>query len=244
MNVATLLNNGYKISHVAGLTTDELNKLVDELHVHETEATVYAAYVHDLMEAMVTFDEQKVDVVINRTKEQFGFEKAVINIFYPFLQRTGILWRTNQAMPVEEHFASNIIRRKIIAAIDSLPAPTKNNNFLLFLPPAEWHELGLLFANYLIKAAGIRTVYLGQNVPIDEVNLVAARAGCDHLLLFYITPRTREQIREELHTLAKDGRWTVLFTGSGEVLSDLGSLPANCTYLPNADALLNKIKVL
>ncbi|NDC42760.1 MAG: MerR family transcriptional regulator, partial [Chitinophagia bacterium] len=41
MNVATLLNNGYKISHVAGLTTDELNKLVDELHVHETEATVY-----------------------------------------------------------------------------------------------------------------------------------------------------------------------------------------------------------
>lgn len=44
---------------------------------------------------------------------------------------------------------------------------------LLFLPEAEYHELGLLFMFYLLKNRGINVIYLGCNVPLKDVGYVA-----------------------------------------------------------------------
>jgi hypothetical protein len=77
----------------------------------------------------------------------------VINIIYPFLTKVGTLWQTGEINPAQEHFISNLIRKKLYSAIDvehfKLSADAKT--FVLFLPEGELHEFGLLFYNYLLK---------------------------------------------------------------------------------------------
>ena len=92
-------------------------------------------------------------------------------MLYPFSRKIGILWQSGEVNPAQEHFVANLVRQKIISASDKLPNTfnPKAKKFLLLLPEGEWHELALLFAQYLIKEANNEVIYLGQSVPYSDV---------------------------------------------------------------------------
>ena len=96
----------------------------------------------------------------------------MIDLFFPFLKRVGVLWQTGQVNPAYEHFMSNLIRQKMIVAIDSLNVPPAKaaKKFVLFLPESETHELGLLFANYIVRSRGHQSLYLGQNLAYTDLD--------------------------------------------------------------------------
>jgi hypothetical protein len=75
-----------------------------------------------------------------------GFEKAFVHVLLPLMQRTGVLWVSGSVKPAQEHFISNLIRRKLCVAVDNIfhdkEKPSKK--FLLFLPEGETHELLLV----------------------------------------------------------------------------------------------------
>ena len=89
------------------------------------------------------------------------------------MEKIGILWLTNHINPAQEHLVSNIIRQKLIVGIEGISTSLKiNKTVLLFLPEGEYHELGMLFMYYLLKSRGIDTIYLGANVPLNDVEYV------------------------------------------------------------------------
>ena len=75
---------------------------------------------------------------------------SITGIIYPFPDRIGILWQTDNITPAQEHFISNIVRQKLIVANNAHP-PKTARIAVLFLPENELHEIGLLFSyNILI----------------------------------------------------------------------------------------------
>jgi MerR family transcriptional regulator, light-induced transcriptional regulator len=172
INVSLLNNHGVKISRIAGMSSDEINRNV--LDVTSSQASA-SAYIEQLVVAMVDLNEAQFDSIIAALVKQFGFERTVTEAIYPFLEKIGILWQTYNINPAQEHFISNLIRQKIIAAIDALPlANNSKKKILLFLPEREMHEMGLLFNYYLAKKAGFKAFYLGQNVPHGDLVSVVA----------------------------------------------------------------------
>ena len=100
------------------------------------------------------------------------------------LEKVGILWQSGDVYPAQEHFVSFLIRQKIIAATDHL-SNTYNpeaKKFLLFLPEGDWHEIALLFSQYLIREANHEVIYLGQSVPYSDVLALGAAKRFDYLL--------------------------------------------------------------
>merc|ERR1712159_239380 len=102
---------------------------------------------------MVDLDEERFEKIISSNILKLGFEKTMLNIIYPFLSKIGILWQTGSINPGQEHFISNLIRQKLIVAIDGQYVSRGGGakKFLLYLPEGELHELSLLFSNYLIR---------------------------------------------------------------------------------------------
>jgi methanogenic corrinoid protein MtbC1 len=130
--------------------------------------------INELLQEMVDLEMEKFEQVIAGYIKTNGIERTVIQIFFPFLERIGILWQTGHINPAQEHLVTNIIRNKLISAIDSaVPKKRMNKSFLLFLPEGEHHELGLLFVYYLLKSRGANVVYLGANVPLKDAEYVA-----------------------------------------------------------------------
>jgi methanogenic corrinoid protein MtbC1 len=168
------------------LPDEEIHELILNLVLKPHAEDLYDVYINSLIGAMLSFDEPLFDKVFSNVFLRFGVYDTMLKIVYPFLRKTGVLWSTRNATPAQEHFASNILKRKLFAAIDGIPfSRNKSKKFLLFLPPGEWHEIGFLFSDFMIRSAGVETLYLGQNVPYSSLETTIELSKPDHLLTFF-----------------------------------------------------------
>jgi DNA-binding transcriptional MerR regulator len=211
INVSVLNNSGIKISRIADMTSDQINKKVLEISEIKNDPTLNT---DQLILAMVDMEEELFEKILNNYILRYGFEKTVIEIIYPFLQKIGILWQTKNITPAHEHFISNLIRQKIIVAIDGLPIPPKTaRKILLFLPEGEMHELGLLFYHYLMRKDGFRTYYLGQNLPHEDLVRIVSVHNPE-MLISSITSPTALSIESYFKKLREDfPNQTILVSG-------------------------------
>ncbi|MBC7571306.1 MAG: MerR family transcriptional regulator, partial [Spirosoma sp.] len=168
LNISLLKDHGYKISEISKLAVEDMFQEVIRISDRQLN---YPDQIHALTISMIDLDEERFEKIISTNILQFGFENTMIHIIYPFLSRLGTLWITGSVGPAQEHFISNLIRQKLIVAIDGQVNKQRPNGkkYMLFLPEGESHEIGLLFANYIIRARYNKVIYLGQNLPFNEL---------------------------------------------------------------------------
>lgn len=168
LRISQLYHNGIKISKIAQLPASSIRSMAMEQPIGKQNIDIY---IHRLIEASIDFDEDRFEDLFEQSMKQFGLETTIIDVMYAFLERVGLLWLTDHIIPAQEHFASNIIKRKIIAALDALktkPSPS-SGTYVLFTPEGEQHEIPLLLNHYLMKASGKKCVYMGVDVPFDDL---------------------------------------------------------------------------
>lgn len=168
INISILHRNGFKISKIAGLPDSEIEEKVSFI---SKDANQSDTQVESLIMSMIDHNEKSVNEVLIRSIMNRGTEDTFTEIVFPFLKRIGIMWQTGSADIGSEHFISGIFRQRIISSIDSLSPISKEGRkrVILFLPEKEFHELGLLFFNYIIRKSGHETLYLGQSTPLWSV---------------------------------------------------------------------------
>ncbi len=189
LNVAVLNRHGIKISSIAKLNDLELR---EEIIKVSTTSDSSDTLIDSMVLSMIDLDEYKLEAMIDKSINKIGFKSTVTDVLYPFLEKVGILWQSGDVYPVQEHFVSFLIRQKIIAATDRISNTFNPNGkkFLLLLPEGEWHEIALLFAQYLIKEANHEVIYLGQSVPYSDVLAIGASKKFDFILVSSSTSQT------------------------------------------------------
>lgn len=212
LNVAILNRYGYKISSIVSMSGEELNNRVVEVTVNETD---YSSLIESFLVAMVEYDEVRFEKALNNSIIKIGFESAITNVIYPFLSKVGVLWQTGSVIPGQEHFVTNLIRQKLILAIDSRHAVRKNHPrlFILFLPENEYHELGMLYAHYLLKKYGHNVIYLGANVPLFDVQQLASLKKPDFIVTSVTTSLATGETSEFLEQLTNIYEGKILISG-------------------------------
>lgn len=235
INVSLLNNRGVKISKIVTLSEQEINQQVFELSEEKTDVEVY---IDQLVLAMIDLEEEQFEKVLSRLTLKLGFENAILDVVYPFLEKIGILWLTENISPAQEHFITQLIRQKIIVAIDALPVPSKlNKRAILFLPENEQHEIGLLFYHYIVRQSGIRTYYLGQSVPYRDLKSICSVHKPDLILTSITSSPQPRQVQGYVDQLCGDFKTAKIFA-SGAALKNLSLLkPANLTVLEGAKGL-------
>lgn len=179
LNVALLNKYGFKISHIDKMADGEIREKI--LSLNQAEA-MQERIINDLIQCMVDIDTEKLEQILDKHIATKGIERTITQIIFPFLEKIGILWLTNHINPAQEHLVSNIIRQKLIVGIDGIATSLQvNKTVLLFLPEGEYHEMGLLFMNYLLKSRGVNTIYLGSSIPLKDVEYVVKFKKPDYL---------------------------------------------------------------
>ncbi len=180
LNISLLREYGYKISQISLMSEIEVKAEVVSL----TEKNIkFPDQIQTLTIAMIDLDEERFEKVIALNILQLGFEQTMVNIIYPFLHKIGVLWMTGSISPAQEHFISNLIRQKIIVAIDGQPNHwnNKTKKFMLFLPEGELHEISLLFANYMLRSRQQKVIYLGQSLPFADLESAFEKHRPDYI---------------------------------------------------------------
>jgi len=194
LNIATLQNKGgIKISKIAELTEAEVSEKILQLSGGELD---FPEHIQALTVAMMDLDEYRFQELSKIITDAYGFENYMLKVIYPFLTRLGTLWLSGSVGPAQEHFITHLIRQKIIAAIDSQMGKPQPNakKFLLYLPEGELHEIGLLFASYLIRARKHSAIYLGQSLPFDELCLAYEIHQPDYVFSVFTTEPAQDAL--------------------------------------------------
>ncbi len=201
LNVALLNRNGIKISRIAEFNEGEISDRISDLAKHHPETE---NQVDNLVMSMIELDEKRFGKVLSASTHQRGFEDTVLHLIYPFFEKIGLLWQTGVVNPAQEHFVSNLIRQKLIAAIDKLVENDRpdSHRFIMFLPEGELHEITLLFYYYLAKKRGLKVLYLGQSVPFKDLATVAQIKPCDYILTAFSSTFSGIDINEYLNQLS------------------------------------------
>lgn len=181
LNVSLLNTHGLKISKIAKLNEEEIRQ---EVLKHLEDSNSYEDQISQLTESMLNYNEAKFEKVVSSCILKYGFEDCMVNIIFPFLTKIGVLWQIGAISPAQEHFISNLIRQKIIVALDALMLEddAHQSKIILFLPEGELHEITLLFASYILKARGFKVIYLGQSLPINELKEVYEFSPAEYML--------------------------------------------------------------
>lgn len=191
LNIVSLSQSGLKISQVCALSELEMDSLLKlEMDKTLSKDVRFEYYVSQLLKYGLVYDELKFDQLISACILEYGMVTSYKQVIYPLLTRLGLMWRRDHICPAQEHFLSNIIRQKLFTAINSLPFNVESSSsWLLFLPEDEEHDIGLLFANYMLKAAGQKVIFLGGRVPLESLKDAVQHIEINNMLLFMVRAR-------------------------------------------------------
>lgn len=201
LNVALLNKYGFKISHIDRMNSTQIKEKILALNQAEAQKE---RIVNSLIEYMISLDMENFEELLDGFINTKGIEKTMSQVIFPFLEKIGILWLTNHINPAQEHLVSNIIRQKLIMGIQEARSPINiNKSVLLFLPEGEYHELGLLFMNYLLKAKGVSTFYLGCSIPISDIDFVVKLKNPDYIYTHLTTCGSKFNFEKFIATFSK-----------------------------------------
>lgn len=241
LNVVLLNNNNYKISKIAAMSDNEIILNSRELAL-KTDITDDA--INSLKIAMYNFDQNLFNQVYAKLLVQKSFPEIFKETFIPLLNFIGLLWQTKTLTPAHEHFISNLISQKIQINTERIPFKQNNDTrvYVLYLPENEIHELGLLYLNYELTLRGIKTIYLGQSVPIDNL-IDVQNVFNDICFISYFTVEPQESklvpYFKEINTIIKNTNNT--FWAVGHRTQNLGITYDNIKTFSSTVSLLESL---
>ncbi|WP_370100630.1 MerR family transcriptional regulator [Xanthomarina gelatinilytica] len=237
MNIGILTRNGYRISKIDKMSDEEIHKHIATTLIESSEEDDISALIISALEMdEVTFDSILKEQIVKR-----GLLQTTTQIIYPFLNQIGVLWGINKVMPAQEHFVSNLIKKKMFAAIDALPYPKEDAPvIMMFLTENEHHEIGLLLAYYMARDLGWKVYYLGQNVPTENIQQVIDIVKPNAMLSMFITP-TQESVKTKLDAILEQTNVPYWVSGNPAVIEDVME-DDRIGFISKPDELILKLK--
>lgn len=242
LNVTLLLDHGFKISQVCKFSEkefyDQLKEVISGDNTSKRQQQVSSA-VNELVLSMLELDERRFEKILSSALLQRTFEEVLKEVIYPFLKRIGVMWRTGEVSTAQEHFIYQLIRQKIIVAIDGLLLPQKDSEkYLLFLPKSEFHDLLILLFTYILKNRGKQCIYLGSDIPFKDLKQVTSITKPDTLFTFIKAPASKIDTQAYVYELSETfPQKNVLITGNAYFMHEL-DYPDNVLLIPDVEDLL------
>ncbi|MFN3841130.1 MAG: MerR family transcriptional regulator [Cyclobacteriaceae bacterium] len=241
INVALLNNHGIRISQIARMTHEQINRKITELTEQKSDNEIF---IDQLVVAMVDMDEEKFEEVIAQLTKRYGFERTITETVYPFLEKIGVLWQAGTVNPAQEHFISNLIRQRLIVAGASLPVPPKNaRKAILFLPEGEFHEFGLLFLNYITRSKGIYTYYLGQSVPFADVKAVYEIHKPQFIITAFVSTPAAAGVKDYVEKMANEFSDATIIASGNTLRNTAFIVPRNVKVIYKSTELAGALQL-
>ncbi|MFY9235865.1 MAG: MerR family transcriptional regulator [Flavobacteriaceae bacterium] len=246
LNIKLLYENGLKISKIAQLKNEEIplkvREIIDEKSIKNNMMNAFKL-------SMINFDQSLFYNTYNKLVVDLSFREIFKEYFIPLLQELGYLWQSNTISTTHEHFITNLVKQKVYTNTEKVHRSeyVNNKSFVLFLPENEIHELGILYLNYELNLRGYKSIFLGQSVPIENLEpLIASNEFVEFIAYVTVEP-SKEKIDKYLQKFKKkildkkDCRLSLL--GFQTQFVDLNTKPENVSVYRGFEDLIEALNL-
>lgn len=184
------IENGMSISQAVHLLRSLESQSADgragEPAAERLQPDAPASYqrLHDeIVAGAAEFDEAHIEYALAEAFSLFSVEEVCLHLIQPALVTLGEKWHVGEINVSVEHFATNIMRRKLLALMSASPPVSREERIVSGCAPGEYHELGILMISLFLRRRGYEVIYLGQNIAAARFQEMLMKTQPDLLLL-------------------------------------------------------------
>ncbi|MBX7120470.1 MAG: cobalamin-dependent protein [Gemmatimonadaceae bacterium] len=200
--------SGRQIGQVASLANAELQKVIE---ADERAAALNRApssdgpapeiFLSTALMAIEAFDAYTLEQTLRAAALRLPADDVLDQVFGPLLFTVGSLWHQGQLQPANEHLASTTIRR-VLTWMGEVASPGMGAPVVIVGTPAgHLHEIGAMLAATTASGSGWRVIYLGPNLPAEELARAAKQVKADVVALSIVYPTSDTTVVDELRRL-------------------------------------------
>ncbi|MFN0108238.1 MAG: MerR family transcriptional regulator [Blastocatellia bacterium] len=188
------VEKGHAISRLAPLTDEELQSLLaNPIALASAAAVIDASQTTELtpvprsvMAAIERMDYLAVERELSLLAAVLSPRDLVHRVALPLMREVGIAWHEGKMSIAQEHMTTSLLRN-LLGALIPLHQKSSTAGKLLFVTPSgEHHEFGILASAMLAVGGGLGVIYLGVNLPADEIVLAAQKTAPQAVVLGFI----------------------------------------------------------
>ena len=192
-----LVDSGFKISSLMKLSKEQIDSLINNTLNTNDQTNKNSLYVSQIIESSISYNQLLFHNTYEQCINDIGIIACYQHVLLEALNRIGILWINDTISPPQEHFLSELIRTKVCKEIERIGfKKLPKENWILFLPENELHDIGILFAYLVLKMNGHNVVYLGQNLPYASLLSLKDKNEIDNILFFILSNSSKLDLPE------------------------------------------------
>lgn len=188
----------------SGLSTGEAARQALQADI-STPLAIDGLLVEDLAgrlrEALDAMDAEVAHLAFDRLLASVSIPTVLGEVVLPYLRELGDRWATGEVSVAQEHFASNLIRGRLLGLARDWGAG-EGPNVLLACPPGEAHDLGLIVFGIEVARRGWRVTFLGADTPIATIEATARRLRTELVVLAVSDPARALEEATAIRSLA------------------------------------------
>jgi DNA-binding transcriptional MerR regulator len=190
----------------------------------------------ELASAFAGFDEARAHAVLDGVLAASTIDAALSSVIVPYLHELGDRWAAHEASIEEEHFASGVLRGRLLGLARDWGRGL-GPSVVLACAPGEQHDLGLIAFGLALRARGWRIAYLGQDTPLESVAAAAAALAPAFVVVSSVAAARLEAHADELRTLARAHRLCLGGSGAAMAKLDVDAIRLSADPVAEADRL-------
>ena len=202
LRYSLLVDAGFKISVLTKLPAEQIDDLINNALKNNNQTNKNSLYISQILESSILYNQLLFHNTYERCVKDIGIIACYQHVLLAALNRIGILWLNDKISATEEHFLSELIKTKIYKEIERIGfKKLPKENWLLFLPKNELHDIGILFAYLTLKMNGHNVVYLGQNLPHSLLLSLKEKNKIDNILFAIVSNTSKLDLIETTNFL-------------------------------------------
>lgn len=172
-----------------------------------------------LQQALERYDEVEANSLFDRLLATFGTDTVLVEVVLPLLRSLGVGWAEGRVTVAQEHFASSVLRGRLLGLARGWGRGT-GPTAVLACPPGEQHDIPLLLFGIALREEGWRITFLGSDTPIATIESAAAAVPANAVVFAAVTPERLLAVEPELSALTRRTRVAIGGAGADPALAE------------------------
>ena len=201
------IQKGHNIGGIANLSINELKSILEQERntgselVSEEIISDVDSLLDVCIEAVKTYNAKELETILLKASSKLSQPQLIENLVVPLVYKIGDLWQDGEIRVANEHLASAVIR-SFLASLIEQHSPDENAPVIISATPrGQDHELGAMIVGVIAAPLGWKVIYLGPNLPVEEISAVADSLGAKVVALSIVYPGDDQQLKKDLHKL-------------------------------------------
>jgi MerR family transcriptional regulator, light-induced transcriptional regulator len=178
-----------------------------------------------LRAALERFREADANAILDDALARFSLDAVVSRVLLPVMRQIGDRWETKKISVAQEHFATGVVRGRMLSLGRNWGAGA-GPLALLACPPGERHDLGLIAFGLVLRERGWRIAFLGSDTPIETIADAVGTLAPAAIVLAAVTAEPFEAVAAQIRALAGTTRVLIGGQGASDDLSERLGAPS------------------